>query len=201
MENIFLELTIILTSAGVIAYLARFLKQPTIIAYILTGLVISLPGIYNIHHREIWHSLAEIGITLLLFMVGLDLDLSQLKRIGKAAIIAGIGQVLFTMLIGFGIIKMLGVDNMAAWYIAIALTFSSTIIVVKLLSEKKDLQSLYGKLAIGIFLIQDVAAIFILIFLAGLTGSADNKPIWDQWSNHSHSHQSLFSRYCCSLAH
>lgn len=171
MNSIFLELTLVLVGAGVIAYILHFFKQPSIIAYIITGLLIGPLGLYQLHHGEILHGLADIGITLLLFMVGLDLDISQLKRIGKAAIYAGIGQVVFTCLFGFGIIKIFGIDSLAAWYMAIALTFSSTIIVVKLLTEKKDMQSLYGKLAIGIFLIQDVAAIFILIVLSGLSGS------------------------------
>lgn len=171
MNNLFIELTLVLVGAGVIAYLVHFLKQPSIIAYIIAGLLIGPLGIYQLHHGEILHGLSEIGITLLLFMVGLDLDISQLKKIGKAAILAGLGQVIFTCAIGFGLIKLMGFDSLPAWYMAIALTFSSTIIVVKLLSEKKDMQSLYGKLAIGIFLVQDIAAIFILIVLAGVTNS------------------------------
>lgn len=171
MENIFFELTFVLIAAGAIAYILHFFKQPSIIAYIITGLLIGPLALYKLHHGEVLHGLAEIGITLLLFMVGLDLDISQLKRIGKAAVIAGVGQVIFTASIGFGIATFLGLDTIPALYVAIALTFSSTIIVVKLLSEKRDMQSLYGKLAVGIFLVQDIAAIFILILLAGITGN------------------------------
>ncbi len=171
MNNIFFELTLVLIAAAVISYILHFLKQPSIIAYITTGLLIGPFALYRLHHGEILHGLADIGITLLLFMVGLDLDISQLKRIGKAAVLAGLGQVLFTAGIGYLIASLLGLDPIPALYVAIALTFSSTIIVVKLLSEKKDMQSLYGKLAVGIFLIQDIAAIFILILLAGVTGN------------------------------
>ncbi len=171
MNNIFIELALVLTAAGVIAYILHFFKQPSIIAYILTGLLIGPLGFYQLHHGEILHGLSDIGITLLLFMVGLDLDISQLKRIGRAAVYAGIGQVVFTCLAGFCLVWLLGVNSVSAWYMAIALTFSSTIIVVKLLSEKKDLQSLYGKLAVGIFLVQDVAAIFILILISGISGA------------------------------
>ncbi len=169
MENIFFELRLVLAAAGVIAYILHFLKQPSIIAYILTGLLIGPLALYRLHHGEILHGLAEIGISLLLFMVGLELDISQLKRIGRAAVIAGVGQILFTGSIGFFLATVLGMAPLPALYVAIALTFSSTIIVVKLLSEKKDMQSLYGKLAVGIFLVQDIAAILILIILAGLT--------------------------------
>lgn len=174
MNPLFLELTGILVAAGLVAYVLHFLKQPSIIAYIATGLLIGPFALYKLHHGEILHGLAEIGITLLLFMVGLDLDFSQLKKIGKAAALAGLGQIVFTFGIGFGIVKLLGFDSITATYISLALTFSSTIIVVKLLSEKKDMQSLYGKLAVGIFLVQDIAAIFILILLAGVTGNDTN---------------------------
>lgn len=167
----FLELTGILIAAGVIAYVLHFFKQPSIIAYIITGLLIGPFSLYHLQHGEILHSLSDIGITLLLFMVGLDLDISQLKRIGKTAVIAGLGQIIFTCAIGFGIITLLGFSLVPALYISLALTFSSTIIVVKLLSEKKDMQSLYGKLAVGIFLVQDIAAILILILIAGITNN------------------------------
>lgn len=172
MNQMFLELTGILIAAGVIAYVLHFLKQPSIIAYIVTGLLIGPFALYHLHHGEILHSLSEIGITLLLFMVGLDLDISQLKKIGKAAVLAGIGQVLFTCGIGFVIVTLLGFGLLPALYISLALTFSSTIIVVKLLSEKKDMQSLYGKLAVGIFLVQDIAAILILMLIAGVTDTS-----------------------------
>lgn len=171
MENIFFELTLVLIAAAVISYVLHFLKQPSIIAYIITGLLIGPFALYQLHHGEVLKGLAEVGITLLLFMVGLDLDISQLKRIGKAAVLAGLGQVIFTAGIGYGIATLLGLATVPAIYVALALTFSSTIIVVKLLSEKKDMQSLYGKLAVGIFLVQDIAAILILILLAGITGN------------------------------
>lgn len=167
----FLELTGILIAAGAIAYILHFLKQPSIIAYIATGLLIGPFALYQLHHGEILHSLSEVGVTLLLFMVGLDLDISQLKRTGKAAVIAGLSQIIFTCALGFGIVTLLGFPLLPALYISLALTFSSTIIVVKLLSEKKDMQSLYGKLAVGIFLVQDIAAILILILLSGATGA------------------------------
>lgn len=185
MPNIFFELTLVLIAAAVISYVLHFLKQPSIIAYIITGLLIGPFALYRLHHGEILEGLAEIGITLLLFMVGLDLDISQLKRIGKAAVFAGLGQVVFTAGIGYVIASLLGLAPIPALYVALALTFSSTIIVVKLLSEKKDMQSLYGKLAVGIFLVQDIAAIFILILLAGISGNSSlgDLGITDVWQS------------------
>ncbi len=170
MNYIFVELTAVLVIAGVLSYLLHFFKQPSIVAYIITGLLIGPLSFYHLQHVEILHGLADIGITLLLFTVGLDLDVSQLKRIGKASSLAALIQLCVSALLGFGLAKWLGFSDYASIYMAIALTFSSTIIVVKLLTEKKDLTSLYGKLALGILLMQDVAAIFILIFLSGVNG-------------------------------
>lgn len=180
MHNLFFELTIIFILAGAAAFVVSLLKQPSIIAYIITGMIIGPLGYYRLSEGDVLKGLSELGITLLLFMVGLDLDIGQLKKTGKAAIMAGLGQIVFTCLIGFGILKLLGFGTTASWYIALALTFSSTIIVVKLLNDKKDLQSLYGKLAVGIFLVQDIAAIFALIFLTSLSGNnASDAPLWE----------------------
>ncbi len=170
MNTIFFELTLVLIIAGGIAFVISFFKQPSIIAYIATGLILGPLGYYQLHQGEALSSLSEIGITLLLFMVGLELDVSQMKRIGKTALIAGLCQIIFTTSLGFIILKLLGFTNITSFFVAICLTFSSTIIVVKLLSEKHDLQSLYGKIAIGIFLVQDFAAIILLISLSSLGG-------------------------------
>lgn len=154
--------------------IVSFFKQPSILAYILVGLILGPFGYYGLHQGDTLNGLAQIGITLLLFMVGLELDVAQVKRLGKTALVAGLGQILFTSLIGFTLVRALGFSAVPAAYIAIALTFSSTIVVVKLLGEKHDLQSLYAKISIGIFLVQDFAAIFVLIFLTGNSGSAGN---------------------------
>ncbi len=174
MDNLFFELTGVLVIAGLAAYFLHLLKQPAVIGYMLIGLIIGPLGWYKLQNGDILYNLSEIGITLLLFMVGLNLDLSQLKRIGKAAVAAGVGQVLFTTLFGYLIIRLLGFGNLSAWYMAVALTFSSTIIIVKMLLDKQDLHSLYGKLAVGIFLVQDLIAIFILIALSTVASPEAN---------------------------
>ena len=110
MDNLFIELAAVLAGAGLIAFLMRFLKQPSIIAYIVTGLIIGPLGIFRIQHGDIFSGLSDIGITLLLFMVGLDLDISQLKRIGKAAVLVGVGQIVLTCLAGFVVLQMNEID-------------------------------------------------------------------------------------------
>lgn len=162
--------------------LVSFFKQPSIIAYIITGLIIGPLGYYTLGQRDVFDGLGQIGITLLLFMVGLELDVSQLRKIGRDVLLVGIGQVIFTSAAGFLILRLLNFSVLSSLFIAPALTFASTIIVVKLLAEKRDLQSLYGKLVIGIFLTQDLVAILILVGLSSFASAGSSiysgLPIW-----------------------
>jgi len=163
----FAQVSILLVIAGVFGIVAKLLRQPLIVGYIFAGIAISSLGI--IEDGESLNALGQIGVTLLLFLLGLEMKLSEISTIGKTAIYTGAGQIIFTSVIGFLILIAMGVSSIPALYIAIALCFSSTIIMVKLLSEKKDLSSLYGKISIGFLLFQDVVAILILIFLSGLS--------------------------------
>ncbi len=167
MTTIFLELTVILILAGAIATVISLFKQPAIIAYLLTGLIIGPFGYYHLHNTEILQGLGEIGITLLLFLVGLELDINQIKKLGAKVLALGLGQVIVTTLLAYAMFTLAGFASTTAWILGAGLSFSSTIVVVKLLTEKQALHSLYGKLVIGILLLQDFAAIFLLVFFAG----------------------------------
>ena len=144
MDPIFLEITAVLIIASLLSIFLKLIKQPVILAYILTGIVVGPLGLLTIENRDVIRFMAEIGITLLLFMLGLELKIRDLKSVGKTAVATGVGQIIFTSMIGFAISQALGFTLATSAYIAIALTFSSTIIIVKLLSDKKDLNSLYG---------------------------------------------------------
>ncbi len=111
---------------------------------------------------------AQMGIALLLFIVGLGLNPKVIKEVGKVSLITGIGQVLFTSIIGFLIGLTLGFDFISSIYIAIALTFSSTIIIMKLLSDRGDTETLYGKIAIGFLIVQDLVAMFLLVIISAI---------------------------------
>ncbi len=169
MGGIYFDLTVIICLAASLAILFRFLKQPPVLAYIIVGVIIAPLGI-GIEGQEAITSLAEIGITLLLFMLGLELRFSELRSVGKIAITSGVAQISLTFVAGFLVCLLLGYSQVTAIYISLALTFSSTIIIVKLLSDKKDLNSLYGKISVGILLLQDFVAIFALIILSGFSG-------------------------------
>lgn len=162
----FSEISLLLVVAGGFGILARFLKQPLLIGFLFSGLFLNYLGLISDH--GVLDNLGKIGVALLLFLVGLEMNIRDIKSVGKVALTAGLGQIVFTSGIGFLIALGLGFSSLSAIYIAVALTFSSTIIIVKLLSEKDDINSLYGKIAVGFLLVQDFVAVIILMFLAGL---------------------------------
>ncbi len=168
MSDGILELAIVIATAAGLGVAAKLLKQPIILAYLGAGLLAGYFGFFNLANKETFQLFSNMGIMFLLFLIGLEINYTSLRLIGKSALIIGLGQLIFTFIVGFLIALFFGFNNLISAYIAVALTFSSTIIVVKLLSEKKDLNSLYGKLSIGLLLVQDFAAILILIFLAGI---------------------------------
>ncbi|WP_462317595.1 cation:proton antiporter domain-containing protein, partial [Marinilabilia sp.] len=167
-ENPFYEFTIILALAALFGGLGQFLRQPLIVMFIALGLILG-PSVLNIvkSHDKIY-LLAEIGIAVLLFIVGLKLDLRIIKSIGRIALLTGLGQVLFTSLFGYLIGLGLGFSSLHSVYIAVALTFSSTIIIVKLLSDKKEIDSLHGQIAIGFLIVQDIVVILVMIALSAM---------------------------------
>ena len=176
MENIFFEITVVICVAAVLSGIFRLLKQPALLAYILTGILIGPLGLFPLHSPDVLKTMAEFGITLLLFMMGLEIRLSELPIIGRAAILTAVFQIISTASIGFVLASILGLGLLPAIYVGIALSFSSTIIVVKLLSDKKDLRSLYGKISVGVLLIQDFVAILLLIFLSNFNFGGDAIP-------------------------
>jgi len=168
------ELALLLASAAVAGVFARLLKQPLLIGYLLAGIALASFGF--IKDPESIANLGKIGVALLLFLVGLEMKVGELPSLGKVAAVTGLGQIVFTSIVGFFLALVLGFSPLPALYIAVAITFSSTIIIVKLLSEKGDLGSLYGKVAIGFLLVQDFVAVLILMFLAGLRDQSASLP-------------------------
>ena len=169
--ELFLEFTTIVVLATILSLLMRLLKQPLVVGYIITGILIG-PHMLNIAHTKDYIELfSKIGITILLFIVGLNLSPKVIKEVGKVSLIGGLGQIVLTALYG-GLISMaLGMSLILALYIGIGISFSSTIIILKLLSDKGDLPKLYGKITIGFLLIQDLVAIATLLFASSFGGA------------------------------
>lgn len=164
--DIFVELSFILIITVIVSAIMKILKQPLIIGYIISGIIASPYFLDLINSEETIKVFSQIGIALLLFIVGLSLSPKIIKEVGKVSLITGIGQILFTSIIGFFISKLLGFSTISSLYISLALTFSSTIIIMKLLSDKKDLEKLYGKISVGFLLVQDIFVIILLMIIS-----------------------------------
>jgi Kef-type K+ transport system membrane component KefB len=163
--NIFLEISAIFAVAAVMAFFMQAFRQPLILGHILTGILVGPAVLHILRPDQSIEVFSHLGITILLFIVGLGLNPRVVRDVGSVSVIAGIGQVLFTSIIGFGIGKALGFSAIPSLYLAVAFTFSSTIIVTKILSDKRDMHTLYGKIAIGMLLVQDLIASFALILI------------------------------------
>lgn len=161
----------IIVAAAVFALLARFVRLPSIVAYLLAGIFLgSIAGVAD--DKAPLDLVSETGIVLLLFLVGLELSLNKIRDVGAVALCAGLGQVLFTFVGGLGLCRLLGFSWMEALFLSCALTFSSTVVAVKLLTDKGELDTTYGRIAVGNSLVQTLVVIVVLILLNGLTGDA-----------------------------
>jgi Kef-type K+ transport system membrane component KefB len=169
----------VVVAAGM-GLVGRVFRMPSIVSYLIAGLIVGPLAGWTRPSGEPHDALgtiAEMGIVLLMFLVGLELSLARIRNVGKVALAAGLGQVLFTAAGGLGISLLLGFAWMESLFISTALTFSSTVVVVKLLDQKNELQSLYGRIAVGIFLVQDLVVVIILTLLAGLGRSESFTPL------------------------
>ncbi len=171
--NIYFEIAAILVLAATAGALGLRLRQPLIVTFIGVGILVGPTGFGLVTGHEEIELLAEIGIGLLLFIVGLKLDLKLIRTMGPVALATGLGQVLFTSIFGCLIALALGLGVVEAVYVAVALTFSSTIIIVKLLSDKKEIDALHGRIAVGFLIVQDIVVVVAMIALSAL-GAGDS---------------------------
>ena len=176
MHSIFAELSLVIAVGVGISLIMRIIGQPLIIGHILTGLLVGPAALNLIKYPDTIQVFSDFGIALLLFIVGLGLNPRIIKEVGKIAGFIALFKVLLTTIFGFAIAKSFGYQNTAALYIGLGLSFSSTIIILKLLADKKELNRLYGKISIGFLLIEDLIATLILVLVSatgngGLTAS------------------------------
>ena len=167
--HLLLNLGFIVTTAAVFAFLGKLIRMPSIVGYILAGMLL---GPF-LHVVELDHSLeliSELGIALLLFLVGVELSLQKIKDLGSVALVLGGLQVLFTALGGFAVATALGFSPIESVFLGATVTFSSTVVVIKLLDQKGATDRLYARIAIALFLAQDIVVIIALTILSGLGG-------------------------------
>jgi Kef-type K+ transport system membrane component KefB/Trk K+ transport system NAD-binding subunit len=165
---VFYEVATLLVLAAGVGFVGLLLRQPLIVSFIAVG-VLAGPSVLNVAQSDEYIDLlAELGIAILLFLVGLKLDLKLVRTLGPVALVTGLGQVAFTSAFGFLIALALGFDWVTSAYVGVALTFSSTIIIVKLLSDKREIDSLHGRIALGFLIVQDLVVVLAMIILSAI---------------------------------
>ena len=169
---------ILVVSAGA-ALLAMLLRQPLLLGLLVAGIALG-PGVLGlVRIDESITLLAEVGIALLLFLVGLKLDVRIVARLGPVALAVGLGQIALTFLLGLGVAAGFGRGGADAVYLALALTFSSTVVVVKLLTDARMIDRLHGRLSVGILVVQDIVVVLAMIALTA-TATDGGGPSVDQ---------------------
>ena len=166
-QEVLLYISIIIAISAVLTVVARIIRQPPIIAYLIAGILVG-PLFLDIigpssSSSELIQIFAHIGVAFLLFIVGLSLDFRVLKEVGGVSTFAGIAEIAITGVIGAFIAIGLGFSNITALYIGAALAFSSTVVVVKILSDKKEIDTLHGRIALGILIVEDFIAAIALM--------------------------------------
>lgn len=158
-------LAAVLAIATVAGLVMSRLRQPLIVAFLVVGVVVGPVGTGWVSANGTIELLADFGIALLLFLVGLRLDVHMIRSTGPVAVVTGLTQVALTAAVAYLIAMAFGMHGLTALYIAMALTFSSTIIIVKLLSDKRELDQLHGRIAVGVLIVQDLVVVLVMIVL------------------------------------
>lgn len=166
--TIFSQLSIVLLVVVTMSVLMRLLRQPLIMGYIITGVIVGPSFLHVVQNQSAFDSFSTIGIALLLFIIGLGLNAGVIGSLGKVSFLTsmsvlpllGGGAFLASYLLGYGL--------MTSLVLAMALFFSSTIIVLKVLSDKKETTRLYGQITLGILLIEDLVATIAVVVIATL---------------------------------
>ncbi|TCP58548.1 transporter (CPA2 family) [Rhodovulum bhavnagarense] len=169
------EVAALLVMAAVMGFVGIILRQPLIVSFIAVGLVAGPSALDVVRSDAQIDLLSQLGIAVLLFLVGIKLDVKLIRSLGGVAVMTGLGQVAFTSIFGYLIGLALGLDHVTSLYVAVALTFSSTIIIVKLLSDKREIDSLHGQIALGFLIVQDLVVVLAMIVLSaiGIGAAAD----------------------------
>jgi len=183
--DIGLDLLIVLVTAIAGGMLARWLRLPVILGYLVGGIIIGPYGIGNlsffggtgfVSESETIRTLAELGVVLLLFTIGLEFSLKEIMRMGRVALFGGVAQILLTAAAGFGLGKLVGLGTQGAVFFGFIISLSSTMVVLKILMERGELDTTHGRIMLGILLVQDISVVPIMVVMSALGG--DSSELW-----------------------
>lgn len=178
-EGSFVSVALILALAVAAGAIAKLLRQPVVVSFIIVGILAGPTAFNLVEGAEEIRLFAKFGIAILLFLVGLKLDFHMIRSTGKVALVAGLSQVAFTAAVGFGIAMLFGFEATTAFYIAVALTFSSTIIIIKLIGDKRELDTLYGRIAVGILIVQDILVVAAMVVIVTIGNPGEGSVVTD----------------------
>ncbi len=171
--TLFIQLSLVLALAAGISVVMRLFRQPLIMGYIITG-VVAGPSLFNlIHNQSAFESFSQIGIALLLFIVGLGLNVGTIRSLGKAVIVVALANTAIIGGLSYALALFLHFTHAEALIISIGMLFSSTIVVIKALSDKKATSRLFGRIAIGVTLVEDIMATIALLVVTAASGGAN----------------------------
>lgn len=174
MHGVFAELSLVIVIATAVSLFMRFIRQPLILGYILSGLLVGPSLLGLIHSTETFEAYSKLGIALLLFIIGLGMNISELRKLGKVVGLITASSLFTVGTLGYAAGSLMGFSQTEALIMGLALFFSSTIIIVKILSDKKEQNRLHGQIAIGVILMEDMVATLALLFIvAGKEGGLD----------------------------
>ena len=177
-HSLFFEISALLVLAAGIGSVGHLLRQPLIVSFIAVGIIAGPSALDITQSSEKISALSELGIAVLLFLVGLKLDVKLIRSLGAVSVSTGLGQVAFTAAFGFLLCLLLGLDSVTSLYVAVALTFSSTIIIVKLLSDKREVDSLHGQIALGFLIVQDIVVVVAMVVLSAIGVGTQAETSW-----------------------
>ncbi|MES2197772.1 MAG: cation:proton antiporter [Pseudomonadota bacterium] len=170
MHELIRDITFCILFAWGIGLLAHFFRQPLILAYLIAGFVIGPFGMRWVKSQDSISVISELGLIFMLFMIGLEIDLKKIVRAGRVILFAAGGQLIGACLLGVVFFMGIGLGGFDTVYLTIACALSSTVIIVKVLYEKRELDTLPGRITLGVLVLQDI---FAILFLAVQPSLAD----------------------------
>jgi Kef-type K+ transport system membrane component KefB len=168
------DIAICIIAAWILAVLSQVARQPVLLAYLIAGFIIGPHGFKWITNIQNIQTISEIGLSLLLFMIGLEIDLKKMLSAGRVIMLTAAAQILGCVLLGWIVFGLIGPaeNRLEALYLGVAAAMSSTVIIVKILYDKRELETLAGRVTLGVLVLQDIATILFLAIQPNLKNPA-----------------------------
>ncbi len=163
-QGLVTDIAISIIAAWVVAVLSQVARQPLLLAYLVAGFAIGPLGFKFITDTKSIGTISEIGLSLLLFMIGLEIDLKKMLSAGRVITFTAAAQIVGCVLLGWLVFDWIGPaqNRLEALYLGVAAAMSSTVIIVKILYDKRELETLVGRITLGVLVLQDIATILFL---------------------------------------